>query len=59
LLRLTRDELAALGATEPEGDFPAEIPVPRFLVRLHLPDAFADAVSLGFGEGGGNRQEQF
>src|SRR5271163_2182229 len=34
-----RDELAALASPEAEGTFPAEIPAPRLLIRLHLANA--------------------
>ena len=53
-----QDEFAAIAASEPEGDFPAEISAARLLIRLHLANAFADAVALSLSEGGGDRQEQ-
>jgi hypothetical protein len=58
LLGLIRDELAIIATPESEGNLPAEIPPPGLLVRLHLPNSLADAVALGLGEGGGDRQEQ-
>ena len=58
LLGLMRDQLAVVAAPEPKRDFPAEVSAARLLVGLHLPDALADAIALGLGEGGGDRQEQ-
>ena len=58
LLGLMRDELAVVAAPEPERDLAAEISAARLLVGLHLSNALADAVALGLGEGGGDRQEQ-
>jgi hypothetical protein len=57
LLGLMRDELAIVTATEAEGDFPSKIATPGLLIRLHLANALADAVALGLGKGGGDRQE--
>jgi hypothetical protein len=54
-----RDKLAVVAAPEPERNLPAEIAAARLLVGLHLPDPLPNAITLGFGEGGGNRQEQF
>jgi hypothetical protein len=59
LLRLMRDELAVVVGPETEGNLPAEIRAARLLVGLHLPDALADTVTLGLGEGGGDRQNSF
>ena len=58
LLAVVRDKLALVAGTEAERDFSAEIAAARFLVGLHLPDALSDAVTLGLGECGGDRQEQ-
>jgi hypothetical protein len=52
LLGLVRRELAVLAATIAERDDSPEIAAPRFLVSLDLCNPFADAVALGFGEGG-------
>ena len=59
LLGLVWDKLAIFAATEPERNLPAEVSAARFLIGLHLPDAFANAVTLDLGEGSGDRQEQF
>ena len=53
-----RDELAALAETEAKRDIPTEVSAARFLISLHLPDAFPDPITLGLGEGGGDRQEE-
>ena len=55
LLGLVWDKLAIVAATEPERNLPAEVSAARFLIGLHLPDAFANAVTLGLGEGSGER----
>ena len=59
LLGLMRNEIAAIAATEPERDLAAEIPAPGLLIGFHLANALADAIPLGLGEGGRDRQEQF
>jgi hypothetical protein len=48
----TRHEIA-------ERNLAAKIAAARLLVGFHLADAFPDAVTLGLGEGGGDREEQF
>jgi hypothetical protein len=58
LLGLIRDEISALAAPEAEGNLSAEIPAPRLLIRLHLPDALADAIPLRLCKGGGDGEEQ-
>ena len=58
LLGRMRDQLPAVGATEPEWNLPAEVSATGLLIGLRLPNALADAVALGLGEGGGDRQEQ-
>jgi hypothetical protein len=57
LLGFMRDKLAALAALEAKGDFAAKIPSTGFLIRLHLPYPFPDAVAFGLGEGGSDCQE--
>jgi hypothetical protein len=58
LLGLIRDEISALAAPETEGNLSAEIPAPRLLIRLHLPNALADAIPLRLCKGGGDGEEQ-
>ena len=58
LLGLMRDELAGVTPPEPERNLAAQISAAGLLVGFHLPDAFADPIALGLGEGGGDRQEQ-
>ena len=58
LLALVGDELAGLADAVAERRGPAEVAPASLLVGLHLPDPLADAVALGLGEGGGDRQEQ-
>src|SRR4029077_14901523 len=52
------DEPTILIDAPAEGDYPAEVPSTRTLIRLHVPHALADSVSLGFGDGGQNREDE-
>ena len=52
------DQLAVVASPEPKRNLPPKIPAPGLLVGLHLPNALPDAVALGLGKSGGDRQEQ-
>jgi hypothetical protein len=53
-----RDQFAAINSSVAERNFPSEITPTGLLIRLYLPNSFADAVALGLSEGGRDRQEQ-
>ena len=53
-----RDKFAVVASPKSERNLPAEIPASGLLIGLDLSDAFTDAVALGLGEGGGDRQKQ-
>ena len=58
LLARVLDEIADVAASESERHDPAEVSATGFLIGFALPDALADAVALGLGERGGDRQKQ-
>ena len=58
LLGRDLDQLARFAPPEPKWDLSTEIPPARFLIGFYLPDPLADAVALGLGERGGDRQKQ-
>jgi hypothetical protein len=55
LLGCVLNKLAVVPAPETKQNHPAEILPPGLLVDLHLPDALADSITLGLGQGGGER----
>ena len=58
LLGFVRDEFAGVAAPEPKGNLPAKVSPTGLLIGFHLANALANAIALGLGEGGGDRQEQ-